>query len=486
MSTVTPRGPRLRLAAAAAAPARPWAGAPWPLLLGGTLAIALLSLLFTDTVTYDPTSWLVWGREIAHAQLVTNGGPSWKPLPIVFTTPLSLLGDHAGPSAWLVVARWGGLVGVGLAFVIARRLAGGVAGLISAAAVLLADEWVFQFGRGTSEGMLIGVAFAAIERHLAGHRRQAFACAVLTALLRPEVWPLLAVYGLWLVAGRPAGAARVRGFAVAVAAGLLVVACWLVPEKIGSGDFFRAASRALLPVADSPALAAHPFLATFSNSAKALSVPAYVGGVAAAVLAAWAVWRRRAAPRDVALLVLALAATELMITVAILAQIGFTGNLRYVTMPAALAALLAGPGFALLWERARALGGVRVAAAGATVLAVASVPLVLRDVRTLRDDLRTTQVQDRQMHGLYDIVDAAGGRGAVLRCAPVVTDVFQTQAVAWILHLHTNGASFVASGEGTVLAPRGTRVARDERYAEVLGNRSWVLARSPGCGAGPG
>ena len=40
----------------------------------------------------------------------------------------------------------------------------------------------------------------AIERHLDGRRRDAFLFGVGAALLRPEVWPFIALYGLYLIA----------------------------------------------------------------------------------------------------------------------------------------------------------------------------------------------------------------------------------------------------------------------------------------------
>src|SRR5215218_1311389 len=71
------------------------------------LAVAALTLLLPSTPTYDPWAWIMWGREIVHLDLVTTGGPSWKPLPILFTTPFSLLGDHTAAYLWLVIARAG-------------------------------------------------------------------------------------------------------------------------------------------------------------------------------------------------------------------------------------------------------------------------------------------------------------------------------------------------------------------------------------------
>ncbi len=76
----------------------------WLTLLA--LALGALSLLFPSTPSYDPYSWLIWGREIFHGQLHIAGGSSWKPLPVIFTTVFALFGS-AQPNLWLVVARAG-------------------------------------------------------------------------------------------------------------------------------------------------------------------------------------------------------------------------------------------------------------------------------------------------------------------------------------------------------------------------------------------
>src|SRR5690349_19793245 len=81
-----------------------------------SLVLAGASLLVPSAPTTDPWGWIVWGRELMHLQLNTvRGPPSWKPLPVLVTAPLSLLGA-AAPSAWLLVARAGGLVALWLAY----------------------------------------------------------------------------------------------------------------------------------------------------------------------------------------------------------------------------------------------------------------------------------------------------------------------------------------------------------------------------------
>src|SRR5918997_3990940 len=104
---------------------------PWRLLIVGCLALSALTLLLPSVPTYDPWAWIIWGREIANADLVTTTGPSWKPLPVIFTTPFSLAGDDGAPLLWLVVARAGGILAFAMAFrlgaPLARPFAGGIA-----------------------------------------------------------------------------------------------------------------------------------------------------------------------------------------------------------------------------------------------------------------------------------------------------------------------------------------------------------------------
>ena len=104
----------------------------WALVGVGCVVLAVVSLLFGRQPTYDPTAWLIWGRQIVHGDLFTRFGPSWKPLPILITAPTALLGDTAQQQIWLVVARAGALAALALADRLAWRLEGPVAGLIAA------------------------------------------------------------------------------------------------------------------------------------------------------------------------------------------------------------------------------------------------------------------------------------------------------------------------------------------------------------------
>src|SRR4051812_1373521 len=118
-----PRTSRLLLPTAAGG-RRAVPGAPMSLVIGGCLLVSALTLLLPSTPTYDPWAWIMWGREIVHLDLVTTGGPSWKPLPILFTMPFSLFGDDVAPYLWLWVARAGALLAVAMAYRVAKRIVG--------------------------------------------------------------------------------------------------------------------------------------------------------------------------------------------------------------------------------------------------------------------------------------------------------------------------------------------------------------------------
>jgi len=465
---------------AALAPPRPTAPAgpprPWRLLVLACLGLAALSLLGPSQPTYDPWAWLIWGRDIVHLDLVTTAGPSWKPLPVLFTTPFAVIGTGAAPDLWLVVARAGGLLALAMAYRLASRLGGRAAGVLAVVSLAGASLFASFAFRGNSEGLLVGLALWAIERHLDGRPRDAFLLGTACALLRPETWPFVALYGLWLVASAREDPRRGRTVALVGGAGVLVAVLWFVPEYIGSGNVFRAASRALEPVPDSPAQAAHPFVAVFTNSAAALWAPAYVGGVLAVLLA---LLGDRRDPRNRAVLALAIGSTVLMITVAVLAEIGFTGNLRYVALPASLVCVLAGVGWARAFALVRRRAGAVVAAVAALVVLAAAVPFAVADVNRTRGQFRAALDEAAVADDLPAAIAKAGGPAAIERCGRVKTGPFETQLVAWHLHMHQHTIGLLPTPPATVVAVRGSgRPAGAPGFRTVALTKRWVVQTS--------
>jgi len=452
-------------AVSALAPARPRPGGrSIPLIVLGCLVLAALAHRLPAGPTYDPWAWIIWGREITELGLDTRTGPSWKPLPVIFTTPFALAGDRWAPELWLVIAQAGGLLAFAFAYRLAARLAGWPAGLIAAAGLLLADEFVRNFARGNSEGLLVGLCLWAVDRHVDGHRREAFVLGVAAGLLRPELWPFLLAYGLWLMWTEPPTRLLVVGCGVAT------VVLWFVPEYFGSGDFMRAASRAREPNPASAAFADFPFLETFRRSASVLMVPLLLGGLIA-LARAWAA-------RDRVRLILAAVAAALMVAVAAMTQAGFAGNLRYVALPAALVCVLAGAGWVELVRDAGARWGRAAAIGIAGVLLAAAAPFTAADVDKLHEDLDVVRAESELYDRLPPIVAKSGGAQALLRCGPVYAPPFEVQAVAWAMHVHSEQVGIFANPPGTVLGGHFSALGHDPRFPEINKNRRWFVGRN--------
>ncbi len=360
------------------------------------LALAALSLLFPSTPSYDPWAWLVWGREILHGSLHTPGGPTWKPLPVIFTTVFALFGS-AQPNLWLVVARAGAALGVMMTGVLALRLTwrlqrsvnepvgdrprrwssalpalpAVLAALIAMASLALTGEFLDSSTLGYSEGLMVAAMLIALDRHLDGHYRQAFVFGFVATLDRPEVGLFWGPYGLWLMWRDPGSRGLVIGLAV------LALALWFVPQKWGGGSFTSGVSRAQHPRSNSPAFAPCPFCAELKDHAWPLVLLRIKLAAALAVLCALAaLWRGRASlpgwraavrrrngdqpegpaqrllpPRTSALVTLIVAGVFGLVwwvLVAIETQAGFSGNDRYLVLGSAFIVLAGAVGFGWL------------------------------------------------------------------------------------------------------------------------------------------
>jgi hypothetical protein len=418
-------------------------------LVLGCIALAALSLLLPSAPTYDPWAWIVWGREVVHLDLSTVGGPSWKPLPVLFTAPFSLFGS-AAPDLWLIVGRAGALLAIAMAFRLARRLAGGswgfAAGLIAALALITSTGYVRAVWPGYSEGLLVAFLLWAIESHLEGHRRRALVLGTLAALLRPESWLFVGAYGLWLAWRAPTTRRLVA------ACGAAILALWFLPELWGSGHVLRAAERANNPDPQSPAYAAHPAQEVLKEFGLSLTWPLFA---LAGIAVGFAVWRWR---RELPVLVVAGIGAAWLAVVAAMTEAGYSGNPRYLIPVTAITCVLAGVGVARLLGLLPAPGRAWVRWFVAVVLIV-GVGVVVYDrpaIDAVTDGLRA----DAELnHQLETVVTRAGGAKAVLACGHPVTGAYQVPALAWHLDVHT-----IRVGLG---APPPTIVFRAERSVRM-------------------
>lgn len=413
-------------------PAGPW-------LAAVVVTAAALSLLLPGVSTYDPFAWIIWGREITEGALVTTSGPSWKPLPVMFTTVFALFGS-ASPVLWLLVARAGAIGALIAVWRLVRRLGGGVAGAAFAAVALgLAPWWLRNAGLGNSEGLTILCVAAALERGLAGRHRDALLWGCGAALLRPESWPFIGLYGLWLIWRRRLPAGLVVGL------GAVVLMLWLVPEWVGSGHPLRAAERARTDIgAAAPTNARSPFLALLADAWEMLT-PAIVVALAAAAV-------RLVAARDRALAGVAVLALAWLLLVALMTRGGFSGNQRYLIVPVALLIVVAGTGIGRL-AALRPPAGVALAALAVVAAAVPS-------VRVLGSVWDKLDYQERMTAALPGLIERAGGRAAIGRCGDVGAGAFVVPQVAWYTRRHQRDVVDESVDRGTVFAVRNVAGGR--------------------------
>jgi hypothetical protein len=397
------------------------------------VVLAALSAAVLPTVpSYDPWSWISWGREVVdpHIGFEISGGPSWKPLPWFFTIVYALFGSAAAPTLWVITARAGGLLGLVAAYRLAARLLGDsprwacvTAGVLAAGGIVVTQEWFYYMFRGTSEPMLVACGLWAIDRHLERRYAWAFVLGVALGLMRPEAWPLLIVYGAWLWFRH--GSTRMR---VLVVLGLFSLPFfWFVPPWIGSGNPFLAAQHA---AEYNGALGSDPFLTVLGRGLDIQTIPVLVFGAVAVALA----WLRQ--PRDRLTLALGAAALVWWIVVVGMTLDGYPGLERFYLPAAGVTCVLAGVGIvrmALLVSGGRAL-----LAAGVTAGLVAlTIPFTGSRLGEARRQDRVAGQAVTRLDQLSAAVAAVGGHDAVYPCSTsfaAVNHGVQT-ALAYKLHV---------------------------------------------------
>ncbi len=435
---------------------------PWTALVGGCLAIAALSLLYPTTPTYDPWAWIIWGREIINFDLTTTTGPSWKPLPAIFTTVFAPFGS-AAPDLWVMVARAGGLLALAGGFRVASRLVEEITdsrmsrwsppavfgGACAIAAMLLQSEFAKATMLGNSEGLLVASVLFAFDRNLDGDRRSALLLIAAAGLLRPEMWPFLGLYGLFLLW-------RHRElWPWVVGVGVAVPVLWLLPEYIGSGNLFRAADRAqdLKYVPWSPALAPDPTGRILDMTELMLPADAWRMAIVGGLFSLWALFKRNFVPAAFCLLPVAWVAI-----VARMTESGYAGNPRYLLLGTALFCVVAATGVGSLL----AFAWLLAAKVDTRLGPVAFVGLIFAGVAyaVIGGNLdgridRWTRL-DGYLHNEYEhratlpkAIELAGGRERVLACGEITTNNFQVPMLAWYLDAHVNQVGIDPLGPGT-------------------------------------
>ncbi|HTX33021.1 MAG TPA: hypothetical protein VMD09_16685 [Solirubrobacteraceae bacterium] len=406
---------------------------PWVFWGAALLVFSLIVVLWARARPgYDPYGWLVWGKLSIRGALDTNGAPSWKPLPFLFTVPYAIFG-HYQLWLWMVTSIAISLCGPIFAWRIAfrltpadpaRRYAAYVAGLFAAAFVLgmqdplLPANYVHYILSAESDTMIVALVLAAIDCHLNGRHRWAFWIWWLGSLGRPEVWPFWLLAGAWLWRSDPTYR-RWLVFSV-----LFLLFMWFGIPGLTSKSVFTAAN-----VAQNSARECHgnKVTCTLTRYHELHANPIWI---LAGLSVVWAAWRRN-------LLILALTAGALawLIIEVALAIKGFPGVPRYMFESGAVVAILAGifigrlilavpPRLSVLLRRVRGLHlsprlSTQLAgwATGLLVLVIAGslLPAAHRQFRLERADLREQRARTVLIGRMSGVIKRLGA-AHILAC----------------------------------------------------------------------
>jgi MYXO-CTERM domain-containing protein len=406
---------------------------------GGAAVILVVSLIIVLAAGtrpgYDPYGWLVWGKLTLHWKLDTNGAPSWKPLPFLFTVPYALAGHYA-LWLWMITSVAASLAGAVFAWRIAfflvddgglHRRAAILAGTVAAIAVLVIRDYAHYVLSSQSDPMIVSLCLAAIDCQLCGRRRWAFWLWVLAALGRPEAWPYLVVYSIWYWR-RDAAVHRM------IAAGLLLIPLfWFGIPALTAKTWFVAGDNALHSPRE---LHQSKVYGTFDRFLDLEEAPVWI----AALLGLAMAWFRR---RRTALLIGAGVVAWVVVEIAFVLH-GWPGVPRYLFEPVAAAGVLAGAalGWLFAWlpeigartvrataRRGAQLGGALAAAALAAAI-IPLVPAAQSRVKIEKRDLAHEQARTADFNRLLTVVNRLGS-GRMLGCAKINIPIGYQSVFAW-------------------------------------------------------
>ncbi|MBV9714334.1 MAG: hypothetical protein JOZ64_03055 [Solirubrobacterales bacterium] len=419
----------------------PW----WTTAVGLVLLSAALLVWARTRPSYDAYGWLVWGYQTLHLSLDLGGAPSWKPLPYLFTVPFAVAGHYA-LWLWMITCVAISLSGAIFAGRIAYRLtvafpgAGGTetrggelatgpwrrfapvaAAVFAGAAVLGLEDYMHYILSVQTDPMIVAFTLAAIDSHLSGRPRLAFALGTLASLGRPEAWPFLGLYSLWM--WRRSQSMRW----LLVAGWALVAFMWFGIPTITNHRPFVAGQ---LAEGSPRELHQNKVTGTVGRFTELEYLPVWI---AALFTVAVAFVRRNR-------VVLCLAAGSVLWVIVEIAFAlhGWPALPRYVMEPAAVAAALAGVGVGLLLAGAPRLrrGLPRWAGVPVVVVLLATlVPGALARMRTERLDLRHERGRTHELALLQTTINTLGGYRHIRNCGEPVADVEYVSALAWMTRL---------------------------------------------------
>ncbi|MGZ4431894.1 MAG: hypothetical protein ACXVYV_09665, partial [Gaiellales bacterium] len=378
----------------------------------------------------------VWGRQVLHWNLNTDGAPSWKPLPFLFTLPYAVAG-RSQMWLWMITAVAGAVAGSVFAARVAYRLTGPVperryapyvGGAFAGIAVLGINTYSHLVMIANSDPIIVALCLAAIDCHLSRRPRLAFTMLVLASLGRPEAWVFAGLYGLWVLWRVPALSAR----ALVVAGLLFIPAFWFSIPAITSHSWFISGDLALN---QQTVIHGNKIVGVINRFRSLYELPMQLAMLAGVVLA---VLRRD----RLTLLVVAAAAAWLLIEI-VFAYHGWSAVSRYMIEPAAVMVAVAGSGVGWLLADTRTSRILRwVGPVAVLALLVALAPTASSRVRLVRGQISDARHSAKQIDRLHKVIDDDGGPDAIKACGQPVSLIGFQSTVAWYVGLNVGNVGY--------------------------------------------
>jgi hypothetical protein len=421
-------GPRLTLARLSG----------WLVALGIVVLAGIIILVTRTRPGYDPYGWLDWGYQTLHGSLNLGGAPSWKPFTYLFNVPYAVFGHYAlwlwmltAVSMSIAGALFGGRIAYRLTVAHAapdggraeRVIAPIIAAVFAGAAVLGIQEYFHYLLSDQSDPMLVTVCLAAIDCYLSGRYRWAWWLGALASLGRPEVWPFVGLYGIWLWRRHPSTRWMLY-------VGVIVnVFLWFGVPTITNGRPDIAGQLALRSPRE---LHSNKIVGTWDRFTALNYWPIELTAVIAVILAALR--------RDRTVLVLALMTLGWVVVEIAFALHGFPGVPRYLFEPAGLTGVLAGVTVGWLLLDVSRIHRLIPRWAGiplVVLLFAVMVPQAISQIRLEHKDINHERARTKEINKLAATINSLGGYQHVLTCGHPVVNVEYVSIMAWYTHRNT-------------------------------------------------
>ena len=279
----------------------------------------------------------------------------------------------------------------------------------------IAGYWHFIL-IATSDPLMTTLCLGAIDAHLSGRRRLAWALLVLTSLGRPEAWIVTGVYAVWAWRSEPA----LRTSLIVGAAAIPYL--WFGIPTITTGNPLIAGK---IEADSTVALHGNRVSGTLDGFTSLYELPMWIAALAATLFAA--------VRRERTWIVLIGAALLWLLTEIAFALHGWAPSPRYMFEPVAVLVVLVGAGIG----RVLGLGRSRfallrwVAVAAVAALFVTLIQPARTRARLAHNGIKLGQTWARQIGRLDSVIADVGGPSRILACGAPVTKVSWQSILAW-------------------------------------------------------